>query len=504
MLELLFFMIIYTILVFIWSYIFARRKQKDWTTNTFLFFLGVLLFWMILSISDFYEAKPGIYVVMKKIQWIVMLNFAPIFLGFIYALINKKRDLIFYLLISLNTAMIIMRWFLEMDYLKDNFWRINSIGLASIMATVFSLPMIWAIIHVIKTYKTTKEIKQKRALELLLYGITLATLMSVFSEYIGPVFIPNLATHSFMYIAILILILFLFLAVVRERFLNVEMEYIYEALFINSSDGIILIDEEQKIVSINQVVEDIFKLDQLKKGSLVNDIIKDYDFYKDNVRYEISIEASNGPAYLSLAQNPIDIDNKATMKLLHIIDMTAQKIKEINEKSLLNDQSMKDELTGLYNRRYFNQQYLGEDQALNKNTIVMFIDIDDFKNINDQHGHLMGDAIIKIVGESIQGSIRSDEIPIRYGGDEFLIILEEVSEASAYKIAKRINEDFKGKVAEYDGMIEGLSLSIGLSKGKTDMKSLVQEADLAMYHSKSCGKDQCTIYNNGLGNNFRC
>lgn len=496
--EILFFIIIYTILVFIWGYIYARRKQKDKATNAFLFFLSTILLWMVLSISNFYEASPGLYILMQKVYWIILLNMATVFLYFIYGLLNKKLDFIFYFLLSLNTATIIVRYFLEMDYTQENFWRLDDVKVATLMASIFTLPMLWAIINIIVRYRNTKDLKLKKSLKFLLYGISIATLISVISEYIGPIFIPDLKTFSFMYVAILTLVLFLVLAVVKEQFLNVEMEYIYEELFLNSNEGIILINKNERVVSVNNPAKVALRVATIEKGVYMKDIIKDYDFDKDNTRYEISIESDNEINYLSLSQNVIKVDNKKTMKLLHIINITNTKVEQIAEMNLLNDKSMRDQLTNLYNRRYFNERFLNKNWEFKDNIIIIFIDIDNFKEVNDKHGHLIGDEVLKLAAQSIIDSIRTNEIAIRYGGDEFLIILEGITEKDAYKISNRISKRFKDGIQEEYKIKENLSLSIGLSMGKEDILNLIEQADRAMYYSKSKGKDRCTIYNNGI------
>lgn len=432
---------------------------------------------------------------MQNLYWIVLLNISIIFLNFIYELLNKKRDFTFFLALVLNTCTTLVRYFLELDYSQTNYWRFRDIKTATFMAAIFSFPMIWAIILIIVKYKTIKEVKIKKQLRYLLYGITFATLISIFSEYIGPIFIPEIETYSFMYIAILTLFLFLINAVVKEKFLNVELEYIYEELFVNSSEGIILIDEDKTIVSVNNAIKKILGTNKLEKGIVVNDIIKDYDFDKDNIRYEITIKSNDKIYYLSLSQDKIKIDNKATTKLLHIINITPGKVREIIEKNKLNEKSIKDELTSLFNKRYFNDNFVGESHLLEKNTIVMFIDVDNFKEINDNYGHLIGDDVLKGVALSITSSLRKNEIAIRYGGDEFLIILPKTKIQDAFKIAERIRVSVNNNVLKNHEINQKLTLSIGLSKGDNDINNLVEQADKAMYYSKTHGKNQCTLYN---------
>lgn len=492
--ELLFFLFIYTNIIFVWSYIFARRKRKDRATNSFLLFLGVIIIWMILSTSNFFGSGTFMYINMQRIYWILLLNMAPAFLYFIYALLNKRLDFSFKLLVFLNTFTIIVRYFFELDYTKENFWRLEQVKVATVMATIFTLPMVWAVVYILSEYKRSKDYKTRKSLKLLLYGLITATIISIISEYIGPVFIPQLKTSSYMYLSILTLVIFLVLAVVKEQFLNVEIEYIYEELFLNSIEGIILIDNNGEIISINDSAKAYLEADNIKKGMILKDVLCTYEFNKDNERYEISINKGNGIKYLSLSQNVIEVDNKKTMKLVHIINITDIKQQQMDEINILSDKSYKDQLTNLYNRRFLNEKLLTSNQISNEDIIIIFIDIDDLKAVNDNYGHCLGDTIIKVAAQSIEDNIRANEIAIRYGGDEFIIVLKDVKEEDASKVASRINNKFQEDVMEVIGNNK-LSMSMGISRGKGNIDKLIHEADKAMYYSKSSGKDQFSIFN---------
>jgi len=490
----IFFILIYTALVFIFSYVYANKKKKDRVNTAFLLFLATILIWMAINRMDLSLINTNTSFVTQNIYWIILLNIAIIFLNFIYVFLNKKHDMIFYAILALNTATIIYRYSISLDYTQANFWRISELATATIMATIFTLPMIWALLLIWNTYRKTSDLKKKKQIRYLIYGLISATIISIFSEYIAPIYLPNLETHSFMYVAFLDLIVFLYLSIVKEKFLNIEMEYIYDELFMNSNEGILLISKTGNIVSMNKAFKSMFSIDNFEDNIPVKNILKDYDFETVERMYEIKVEFSNSEQYFSLIQD--NINSKSSMKLLHVIDITAKKLDEISHLSNLSEKSMRDELTNLYNKRYLTENYINRDNVLEDYITMMFIDIDNFKSINDNYGHSAGDRVLKEVTQSINLSLRKDDISIRYGGDEFIVILKDTSEHDLIVIAKRILTTVKNSTY-INGLVNtDITLSIGISSGRLPIVQLIKQADDAMYKSKELGKDRYSIYNN--------
>lgn len=150
----------------------------------------------------------------------------------------------------------------------------------------------------------------------------------------------------------------------------------------------------------------------------------------------------------------------------------------------LEDLAYYDKLTELYNRNFFEEFVKKQLMLLERENIaseIIVIDIDDFKHINDSYGHHIGDEVLKLVAESIKESIRSSDIAVRYGGDEFLIILTG-SDDGARDVVKRIETKLKEK-NRFDFPI---SISYGTSKFLTasEYKSAFVQADSKMYKMK--------------------
>ena len=159
--------------------------------------------------------------------------------------------------------------------------------------------------------------------------------------------------------------------------------------------------------------------------------------------------------------------------------------------------ALTDSLTGLYNRRYFEvhlQKLLQKNLQSKKAMAVLMMDIDHFKSINDTHGHAVGDEILKIFAKRVQDSLRSFDLVARLGGEEFVVILPDISPDMAYFIAERLR-----KMIADDPFICGaksgaitVTTSIGgtiIEDSNVDMIDVLKRADGALYEAKESGRN---------------
>lgn len=173
----------------------------------------------------------------------------------------------------------------------------------------------------------------------------------------------------------------------------------------------------------------------------------------------------------------------------------------VQKLELLNSKSYIDELTHLYNRRYYNEHFPIEfkrAQRYQHELSLMFLDIDDFKEINDSYGHSVGDIVLQKVSAVIQNLTRSSDICIRYGGDEFLFLLPETSKHSAFEVADKLKKKIENMTIDFNGKVDLLevSFSMGIASYPQDTiepSMLVELADKALYKAKSSGKDQIIL-----------
>jgi diguanylate cyclase (GGDEF)-like protein len=159
-----------------------------------------------------------------------------------------------------------------------------------------------------------------------------------------------------------------------------------------------------------------------------------------------------------------------------------------------------DALTGLYNQRYFHETLRREvlrAQRYERNLALILFDVDDFKSINDQIGHLAGDRVLAQAADRLREAVRSVDVPCRIGGDEFAVILPESAAGDADQLYRRVQSSMRGTSLGPD---EGrLRLSAGIAEiqhGDT-AAGLFERADAALYRAKDLGKDRADVAGTG-------
>ena len=174
-------------------------------------------------------------------------------------------------------------------------------------------------------------------------------------------------------------------------------------------------------------------------------------------------------------------------------ERTAESLKEFER------QSITDDLTGQCNRRYILlelEKEMARAKRYGRKLSGMMIDIDDFKAINDRHGHLMGDRVIRAFAAIIRKSIRKIDLSGRYGGDEFLVLLPEATLDTAKRVAQRIRKNLR--IYEQNVMADfgKITASIGLlcfdAVPEADQEAFVERIDRVLMQSKRAGKNAIT------------
>ena len=158
--------------------------------------------------------------------------------------------------------------------------------------------------------------------------------------------------------------------------------------------------------------------------------------------------------------------------------------------------SVTDDLTGLYNARFLAEVLRRESkraQRTGRPLSVLFVDLDDFKRVNDAHGHLAGSRTLVEVARVLRRSLRESDVAVRYGGDEFALVLPDTDEAGGRAVATRVRERVATRTfLSRDGLRLRLTVSIGVATlvgGDGSGTRLLQAADSAMYRVKSSGKN---------------
>jgi len=157
-----------------------------------------------------------------------------------------------------------------------------------------------------------------------------------------------------------------------------------------------------------------------------------------------------------------------------------------------------DVLTDLYNRRHFEKEL--SDIILNNKRIkqdfcILFLDIDNFKDVNDKHGHDIGDDVLRIIADILKQSLRQTDIIARWGGEEIIVVFTNTTIVNAKKLSENIRIKIQNDTDLFKLLNSKITASFGLTQFKDDdcNDSIVKRADEAMYLSKTSGKNKITI-----------
>jgi len=166
--------------------------------------------------------------------------------------------------------------------------------------------------------------------------------------------------------------------------------------------------------------------------------------------------------------------------------------------SALKDSAFRDGLTGLYNRKFLDEhskKLIPQIKRKESNIGVLMLDMDHFKAVNDEYGHDIGDKVLKELAAILEETVRESDLVIRYGGEEFIVLLVDVQTEEdalnvARKIAQRVREN---EISVYAGNKLKKTVSIGLSmfpKDSNVLDTVIKNADIALYEAKSTGRDR--------------
>ncbi|MEE9281723.1 MAG: diguanylate cyclase [Myxococcota bacterium] len=172
---------------------------------------------------------------------------------------------------------------------------------------------------------------------------------------------------------------------------------------------------------------------------------------------------------------------------------------------MLEQQSFLDGLTGLWNRAYLDRRLESElnvAERYGRPLSVVMADVDNFKRINDTHGHLFGDVVLQGIAESLSASARRSDIVARYGGEEFGVLLTDTNLKSAIYVSERLRMSVEGRCYEVRNEVERVTASFGVTctedvEGSLSPELLIQAADRALYASKEAGRNCVHLFRRG-------
>ncbi len=189
------------------------------------------------------------------------------------------------------------------------------------------------------------------------------------------------------------------------------------------------------------------------------------------------------------------------------LQSASTEIEELKERlEQVENESLTDPLTGIANRKKFDREILrfsSKSKYSNENLCLIMSDIDHFKSFNDQHGHVFGDQVLKLVANTLATGLPNTGLAARYGGEEFAMILPDTSIHNAMQTADKLRQSISSKnlVKRNTGDDVGrITMSFGIAQYSTgeDIESFISRADAALYQAKANGRDQVRANKNEL------
>lgn len=182
-----------------------------------------------------------------------------------------------------------------------------------------------------------------------------------------------------------------------------------------------------------------------------------------------------------------------------VLKYTVENVTDVQLRVHQYEQSIRDDLTGIYNRRYFMstlKHELAFGQRHDDYVSVILFDVDNFKMVNDEHGHPAGDSVIKSIADTLTDQLRTEDILARYGGEEFAVILRGQNEQGAFRTSERLRKFIANQTFPVGDSELSLTISLGTStlrpNGPNTTEEMLAEADRNLYEAKKRGKN-CTV-----------
>ena len=291
----------------------------------------------------------------------------------------------------------------------------------------------------------------------------------------------------------------------------------YRRLFEAAQDGILILDAETG--TITDVNPFLIKLLGYSREEFMQKKLWEVGAFRDVEASQQAFESLQKNEYIRYEDLPlraksdklVDVEFVSNVYLVggekvvqcNIRDITERKQAQdmlLKSQVLLREQSVRDYLTGLFNRRYMEETLERELLRATRKQLslgMIMLDVDDFKRFNDTWGHAAGDEVLRELGGLLLRQVRGEDVPCRYGGDEFILILPDASRDVTHERAELICEYAKQFHLQFEGQnIAALTLSLGVAvfpeHGRTSM-GILRTVDAALYRAKHEGRGRVVV-----------
>lgn len=278
---------------------------------------------------------------------------------------------------------------------------------------------------------------------------------------------------------------------------EISNEYFFEYdvkkdILILSEKSASLLGTERKIKGYGSSLKDKL-VDVINENSIKSMELKKL-VHENDKSYVIEIPVSDGrKGYFKVINTNVYGNNQ---KIEYVVGKLVDISKDVAEKKALIRKAQIDGMTGLYNPISTREKIINMLADRQAGTIDAFIllDVDFFKDINDNYGHFTGDLVLQSLSKTIQKTFRKTDVAGRFGGDEFCIYMQNIpSEKFVKARCRKLNEEISSSV---DGMNITLSMGISVVDKKKTFEDVYKEADHALYEAKRNGKKQYAFYEN--------
>jgi diguanylate cyclase (GGDEF)-like protein/PAS domain S-box-containing protein len=291
----------------------------------------------------------------------------------------------------------------------------------------------------------------------------------------------------------------------------------YRRLFEAAQDGILLLDAETgAITDVNPFLikmlgytREEFVEKKLWEVGAFQDIEASQEAFEalqknEYIRYEdLPLRAKDGRLIqVEFVSNVYLVDGEKVIQC-NIRDITERMHAQnalLKSEARLREMSVRDYLTGLFNRRYMEETLERELLRASRKGLslgTLMIDVDDFKQFNDNFGHAAGDAVLRELGTLLRGHFRGEDVACRYGGDEFIIVLLDASLEMTRERAERLCEHARHLDLQVEGQtLQAVTLSIGVAvfpENGITSAAILKAADTALYRAKHEGRDRVVV-----------
>ena len=221
--------------------------------------------------------------------------------------------------------------------------------------------------------------------------------------------------------------------------------------------------------------------------------------FLDNEHPSAYVVATEPSCVLRLHRDALSSLFQQSPQMMHnLLKVLCDRVRQGNRQLINSEQNANvDKLTGAFNRRWLEHVFERERARclIDKQPLcLLMLDVDHFKDYNDQHGHLAGDYALCLVAHTLRRQLRTRDSLVRYGGEEFVVLLPELALQQAAEVAERLRESLERIGSFYSplGAQPGVTISLGLAQmnARDGLAGLIARADKALYRAKNSGRNR--------------